>query len=282
LRTLADTDAVALEGSYALIRFITWAIPILGFLGTVLGITQSISSLTPEQMEKDLGAVTSGLALAFDATALGLGLTMIVMFVTYIVDRVEQGMMQAVDHFADRQLAHRFERPAGATNEFIEATRRSTQVLTEAVEMLVEKQAVVWAKAFNEASARREVSETQTQQRLTTGLELALERTLAAHEKRLVHVEHQSAAHLTQIVERLGSLSKLADVLARQAETLARVQEGERHLIRLQEELHHNLDTLADAGSFQQAVHSLTAAIHLLTMQASPRHEGRQRPGAAA
>src|SRR5262249_27861129 len=42
LRTLADNDAVALESSYGLTRFITWAIPILGFLGTVLGITQSI------------------------------------------------------------------------------------------------------------------------------------------------------------------------------------------------------------------------------------------------
>src|SRR5205807_893699 len=43
LRTLADTDAVALEGSYSLVRFITWAIPILGFLGTVLGITKAIA-----------------------------------------------------------------------------------------------------------------------------------------------------------------------------------------------------------------------------------------------
>src|SRR5262249_55480318 len=34
MRTLADNDAVALEQSYNLTRFITWAIPILGFLGT--------------------------------------------------------------------------------------------------------------------------------------------------------------------------------------------------------------------------------------------------------
>src|SRR5207302_5796695 len=36
LRTLSDNDVGAMEGSYALTRFITWAIPILGFLGTVL------------------------------------------------------------------------------------------------------------------------------------------------------------------------------------------------------------------------------------------------------
>jgi hypothetical protein len=64
LRSLADTDALALEGSYGLIRFITWAVPILGFLGTVLGITQSISGITPEKLENSLSEVTDGLALA--------------------------------------------------------------------------------------------------------------------------------------------------------------------------------------------------------------------------
>src|SRR5262249_1029393 len=66
LRALADVDALALEGSYALTRFITWAVPILGFLGTVLGITGAISGVTPEVLEKSLSTVTDGLALAFD------------------------------------------------------------------------------------------------------------------------------------------------------------------------------------------------------------------------
>ncbi len=47
LRDRADGDALALENSYAPIRFITWEIPILGFLGTVLGITGAINGVTP-------------------------------------------------------------------------------------------------------------------------------------------------------------------------------------------------------------------------------------------
>src|SRR5262249_27444728 len=77
MRTLSDNDALALEGSYSLIRFITWATPILGFLGTVLGITHAIANVTPEVLEHSLSGVTDGLAEAFDATALALGLTMI-------------------------------------------------------------------------------------------------------------------------------------------------------------------------------------------------------------
>src|SRR5262249_4484479 len=80
LRALADNDAMALDASYSLTRFITWAIPILGFLGTVLGITGAISGITPEVLEKSLSGVTDGLALAFDATALALSLTMTTMF----------------------------------------------------------------------------------------------------------------------------------------------------------------------------------------------------------
>src|SRR6516225_3519570 len=92
LRTLADNDALALEGSYSLTRFITWAMPILGFLGTVLGITGAIAGITPEVLEKNLNAVTDGLALAFDATALALACTMVTMFCTFLVERLEQGV----------------------------------------------------------------------------------------------------------------------------------------------------------------------------------------------
>jgi len=52
---------------------------------------------------------------------------------------------------------------------------------------------------------------------------------------------------------------------------LTRVQEGEKQLIRLQEVLSQNLAALAGAGAFEQAVNSLTAAIHLLTARAGPQ-----------
>ena len=64
---------------------------------------------------------------------------------------------------------------------------------------------------------------------------------------------------------------------------LAKLQEGEKHLLRLQETLARNLDSLAGAGSFEEAVHSLTAAVHLLTARASGRPaQPVKRPGVAA
>ena len=69
IRTQADSDAIALESGGTLVRFITWAIPILGFLGTVLGVTDAVAGITPEMLEHSLSSVTDGLALAFDTTA---------------------------------------------------------------------------------------------------------------------------------------------------------------------------------------------------------------------
>ena len=59
MRVLSDNDAMALDSSYALMRFIIWAMPILGFLGTVLGITAAIAGIDPAQAWKKGGPARS-------------------------------------------------------------------------------------------------------------------------------------------------------------------------------------------------------------------------------
>src|SRR5262249_15824480 len=143
-RCRADNDAVALENSYGLIRFITWAVPILGFLGTVLGITKAIAGVSPERLETDLSSVTDGLAEAFDATALALALTMITMALSFIVERLEQGVLEIVDQFIDGQLAHRFERTAAEAGGVLDVVRTNSKVLVAATEQVVQRQADLW------------------------------------------------------------------------------------------------------------------------------------------
>src|SRR5262249_46084006 len=156
------------------------------------GITTAINGVTPEVLEKDLSRVTDGLALAFDATALGLGLTMITMFLSFVVERAEWGILEAVDHFADRQLAHRFERPETYTATLVADVRQHAQVVLDTVEQLVQRQADLWAKALAEIELRRVEVESRTEQRLTAALEAALERTLDVHTRRLAALEKQA------------------------------------------------------------------------------------------
>jgi hypothetical protein len=302
LRALADNDAVALENSHGLVRFITWAIPILGFLGTVLGITMAISGVTPEKLENNLNEVTDGLALAFDATALALGLTMLTMFLTYVVDRLEQGALEDVDRYVDRQLAHRFERAAAGGDGVLEAVRHSTQALLRSNEELVRRQAEVWAKTVGEVDTRRAAEEKRQQERFAGALEAALERTLRGHAEQAARLQKEAATASTQLLAQLTSLAEtvrstgreqqaallqVAEQVAAQARVLGEVQAGEKDLLRLEQALHQNLTALAGAGAFEQALHSLTAAVHLLTArvpgESRPSRLGpRAGPGAAA
>ncbi len=294
LRTLADTDALALENSYALLRLIIWAIPILGFLGTVVGIAEAVAGVTPETLERDLNQVTGGLALAFDTTALALGLTMLLMFGTYLVERAEQGVLERVDRYADEQLAHRFERIGNEGGEFVATVRHSTEALLQATGQLVERQAELWARSLTETEQRWAQEGQRQQQRLADALGAALECTLEAHQQRLDQVEQQALERHAALVDRLGALAttlretgreqheglaQVARAIAEQTQALARLQEGEGQLARLQEALQRNLDALTGAGAFEEAVHTLAAAIHLLTARARALPV---RPGAAA
>ncbi len=280
LRSIADADEVAMEGSYALVRFISWAIPILGFLGTVLGITQAVANVTPDVLEKSLSSVTDGLAQAFDTTALALALTMIVMFCTFLVERVEQSLLERVNRFAEEELGHRFERTGPESNEFVEVVRRNTQVMVEASDKLVQRQVALWGQSLEESRRQWQQTGQQQQQQITEALGQALDRTLAAHARRLVEQEqrsHQSAALVLDRLQQLtatltggiqqqqAALGDLVQKVAGQTEMLARLAEGGSQLAQVQHLLQQNLDVLASAGSFDQAVSSLTAAIHLLT-----------------
>lgn len=300
MRALADTDAIMQENSYALIRFITWAIPILGFLGTVLGITGAIAGVTPEVLEKSLSSVTEGLSVAFDSTAVALALTMATMFLSFLTERMEQGILETVDHYVEVHLAHRFERSGADSGEFVDALRQNTNILLKSTEQLVQRQAAVWAGALTAAQEQWAGASGREQQNLADALEKALERTLQAHQQRLLaleqHVGSQSGAMLERLTELAGALrdvgrqqqdalARVLDAVTTQTETLARLQDDGKQIVRLQDVLQHNLAALQNSGSFEQAVHTLTAAVHLLTAKVAPSPAGNrlgQRPGTAA
>ena len=280
IRCLADNDAMAQDASYSLLRFITWAIPILGFLGTVLGITDAIYGVTPEVLEKSLSTVTGGLATAFDTTALALFLTMVLMFFSFLVERMEQGLLESVDGYVDAELAHRFERTGPESSQFIDALRQNTDILLAATEQLVERQAGLWSRSLEKADRAWNETGHKQQEMLSAGLHEALETTLARHTQRLVQLEEKLLGRNQALVQ---GMAQVAQALVTQSETLARLQEGEIHLVRLQETLNQNLATLAGTGTFEEAVQSLTAAIHLLTTRVGSAPAGprlAQKPAA--
>lgn len=80
LRTHADNDEVQSDSSYTLLRGILWLLPVLGFIGTVLGLSLALGSFGAvltnasdiSQLKGALQSVTAGLATAFETTLQGL------------------------------------------------------------------------------------------------------------------------------------------------------------------------------------------------------------------
>ncbi len=81
LQTQADYDEGNMDSSYRLINGFIWAIPVLGFIGTVLGLSTAIGGFGAtlaaagkdmEALKASLGGITGGLSTSFETTLIAL------------------------------------------------------------------------------------------------------------------------------------------------------------------------------------------------------------------
>ncbi len=123
LKTVADTDAAIINSSYVLIKFMIWAIPVLGFIGTVLGMTVAIGSFDSvlksigdvgfEGVRSSLGAVTAGLSVAFDTTFLALVLSALLNLLSNYIQKREEDLLSEVEEFTTDHIINRYSQLRG-------------------------------------------------------------------------------------------------------------------------------------------------------------------------
>ena len=87
------------ERGLAPLRYVVWVLPLLGFIGTVVGISDSIAGLGSViasdgggQATEGLMTVLDGLRFAFDTTLLGLATVIPVMAFLTILERIEDSL----------------------------------------------------------------------------------------------------------------------------------------------------------------------------------------------
>lgn len=97
------------ELSYNLLRYITWVIPTIGFIGTVRGISLALDEVGRSSVgDLDLlPRVTSDLAVAFDTTFLALVLSMILVFFMTIIQEKEEGALNRAGQYCVDNLINR-------------------------------------------------------------------------------------------------------------------------------------------------------------------------------
>ena len=77
---------------YSMIRYSVWLIPSLGFLGTVMGISDTLAYVgsVDGQSEQFLAEISSRLSFAFDTTFTGILIAIIIVFFEYLIIKFEE------------------------------------------------------------------------------------------------------------------------------------------------------------------------------------------------
>ena len=90
VRERSELAADHLDSGLGLVRYIAWAIPAIGFIGTVRGIGDALS-FAEQAIHGDISAVTTWLGLAFNSTFVGLMLCIFLMYFLHMV----QGLLES-------------------------------------------------------------------------------------------------------------------------------------------------------------------------------------------
>ena len=81
-----------LDSRLSLTKYILWAIPSVGFIGTVRGIGEALGK-AGEAMAGDISGVASSLAVAFNSTFVALVVSLVLMFVSYLLQGREERLV---------------------------------------------------------------------------------------------------------------------------------------------------------------------------------------------
>jgi biopolymer transport protein ExbB/TolQ len=281
LKYLADQDAVKQQESYSLVRIVAWATPMLGFLGTVIGITQALGDLDPKlfatDMNKAMQGLLSGLYVAFDTTALALVLSMTLMFIMYFADRIESQLLASVDSLVTNEVAGQF--PSETSREFpyLKSVEKMSQAVIKTTETLIRQQTDQWQVAMDKSMQQLGLvaEATGTQVRLAIGE--SLNDSLKNHADRLARFEFEADQQMrarwdqwqSALADNIRVVRDQQAEVAKQTELIAKIARATGEVTSLEQALNQNLNALAGAKHFEETVLSLSAAIQLLSAKLS-------------
>ena len=275
LKYLADLDSERSHQSYALVRILIWATPMLGFLGTVIGISEALGGLNiggAADFDSMMQGLRSSLYVAFDTTALALTLSIGLMFFQFIVDRFEQNLLTQVESQSSEDLLTYFQASSPANDPISRAIERSGKSVLEAVHSLVERQSQLWESALVNAQSQWNNAAIQTATTVHAEFENAVNQSLLEWRKSHVSISEDAEQRWHSRWEQLQialtdnarQIHAQQSELVRHTEVLNKAVAATAEVLKLEDALNQNLQTLNSAGHFEEAVMSLSATIHLL------------------
>jgi biopolymer transport protein ExbB/TolQ len=106
-RDICESEGERMESELSIIRYIAWAIPSVGFIGTVRGIGDALGH-AHRAVEGDITGVTSSLGVAFNSTFIALVISIVLMFFIHQLQLMQERLVldseRYIDHWFIRRL----------------------------------------------------------------------------------------------------------------------------------------------------------------------------------
>ena len=218
-REASGLDQEHMAGRFTLTRYILYLLPVIGFIGTVEGISKAlmkISEVLP--LVKDLDAflsnltgVTSALQIAFDSTLLALFLSAALMFVQTLIHRTSEELLARVDRWVVEHVLP----GVGTKDPFAD---RLDEVIGPHLEKLRTELATIMAPAARSLGAEAE--------KISQSLKGPIEQLAASVDllpSSMVSFQ-QGAAAIGRLGQDLDILETAGEAMKRGAATLSRIE----------------------------------------------------------
>jgi len=143
-RENSELDYIGSDSSFRANRLYIWAMPLLGFLGTVYGVSYGIGgfaefltggNITGQDITNQVGIITQGLAIAFYTTLVGLFAAGISAFPSMAAERREESLLASIDELIEERITARMPSSPGDSSGSgtMEAMRDYLRTISDAL-----------------------------------------------------------------------------------------------------------------------------------------------------
>ncbi|MBX7168132.1 MAG: MotA/TolQ/ExbB proton channel family protein [Pirellulales bacterium] len=272
LRSLADEDEDRTHAHYGLARLVCWVMPVLGFLGTVVHFGTALSGISFDKINEQLSSVVGQMGTAFNTTTAAIACSIATMLVLFLCERAEREQVRAVDRLVEEELLHRFEVADASMAPYLDSLNATGKALFATIGDLSQQQQAAMTRAltaWQQQAEQRLQQQHELWEQSHARLQEQLEARETASEARLAQllaaVEQRRDEQQAQSLIAARQLAEVRDGLARLTDSLVELSRNDGRMTELQATLADNLRVLRESNQLEEAMHSLTAAIHLMT-----------------
>jgi biopolymer transport protein ExbB/TolQ len=105
---VCEAESERMDSELAMVRYIAWAIPSIGFIGTVRGIGEALGQ-AHKAVEGNIAGVTQSLGTAFNSTFIALLISIVLMFLLHQLQLQQERLVMDTETYLDRSLIQRLQ-----------------------------------------------------------------------------------------------------------------------------------------------------------------------------